>query len=423
MVKAKPKSKVQTERRGLYLGILLVCCGMMASSVGLSHNAYGVFYTPVSQALGVGRGAIAMHATLTGIVTGLCSPIAVRLLRRVHVRIIVAGGALLACSSYILMAFATDVWMFNLLGVLRGIGDSGIYGPIITMLLINWFKKGQGTIIGLTMSFSGIAGAILSPVLTAVILQYGYKTAYIGCAVFIAAVTLPGALLWLELQPEDAGVCPYGATGRGQGCADSGTPRLVNRLRYLSPVYLTLAAMAAFASTVSGLTAHLSGMAENIGAGATVGATMISFAMVGNILFKFLSGWLSDRIGTFSAFSVSLIVAFAGALTLFMGRTNTAVLMVGAFMFGAIYSVGAVGVAAGVRRIYGDHQYGDGYSVLAAVMCICPAIAMSIIGYLYDLTGGYSAAIGGCVLLSSASFVLWQAVRRMSEKENNWPDA
>lgn len=422
MVKAKPKSPVQTKESRLYFGILLVCCGMMASSVGLSHNAYGVFYTPVSQALGVGRGAVAMHATLTGIVTGLCSPIAVRLLRKVHVKFIVTGGVLLACTSYILMAFATKVWMFNLLGILRGIGDCGFYIPIITILIGNWIKKGQGTIIGLTMSFSGIAGAVLSPVLTAVILRYGYKTAYIGCAAFIAAVTLPGVLLWLELRPEDAGVCAYGASSE-QGCVSPDAPRLVNRLKVFSPVYLTLGVMAAFASTVSGLTAHLSGMAENIGAGAAVGAAMISSAMIGNILFKFASGWLSDRVGAFRAFSVSLIIALAGTVTLFAGKANTAILLAGAFMFGAIYSVGAVGVAAGVRKIYGDHQYGDGYSVLAAVMCICPAIAMSVIGYLYDLTGGYLAAVGGCVLLCGASFVLWQAVRRMSEKRNIWPDA
>ncbi|HWP80101.1 MAG TPA: MFS transporter [Candidatus Acidoferrum sp.] len=422
MVKAKPESGTKTSLRRRYIGIWLVCCGMMASSVGLSHNAYGVFYTPVSQALGVGRGAVAMHATLTGVVTGLCSPIAVRLLRRVHVKVLVAGGAMLACSSYILMAFATEVWMFNLLGVLRGIGDCGIYLPIITMLLGNWFKKGQGTIVGLTMSFSGIAGAILSPALTAIILRYGYQTAYFASAAFIAAVTLPGAMLWLELKPEDAGICPYGA-GTEQGCTAERPARLVNRLRVFSPVYLTLGVMAVFVSTVSGLTSHLSGMAENIGAGAAVGAAMISSAMVGNILFKFLSGWLSDRIGVFRAFSVSLVVAAAGSVTLYLGGTNTAVLLAGAFIFGAIYSVSAVGVAAGVRQIYGDNQYGDGYSVLAAVMCICPAIAMSAVGYLYDLTGGYSAAVGGCVALSAASFVLWQAVRRMSDKMNTWPDA
>ncbi len=422
MVKTKPKSPAQAKPRSLHWGILLVCCGMMASSVGLSHNAYGVFYTPVSGALGVGRGAIAMHATLTGIVTGLCSPIAVRLMRRVHVRFIVAGGVLFACSSYVLMAFATKLWMFNLLGILRGIGDCGFYIPIITILIGNWFKKGQGAIIGLTMSFSGIAGAILSPALTAIILRYGYKTAYIACAVFIAVVTLPGALLWLELTPKDAGVCAYGADAQ-QVQTKVTAPRLVNRLRYLSPVYLTLGLMAALASTVSGLTSHLSGMAENIGAGATVGAAMISSAMIGNILFKFLSGWLSDRIGAFRAFSVSLIVAIAGTATLLAGGKSTTILMAGAFMFGAIYSVGAVGVASGVRQVYGDHQYGDGYSVLSAVMCICPAISMLAVGYLYDLTGGYAVAIGGCVGLSAASFVLWQAVRRMSDKENTWPDA
>lgn len=36
--------------------VVLACCGMVGASVGLCVNAYGVFYTPLCEALGVGRG-------------------------------------------------------------------------------------------------------------------------------------------------------------------------------------------------------------------------------------------------------------------------------------------------------------------------------------------------------------------------------
>ncbi|MCF2653084.1 hypothetical protein [Anaeromassilibacillus senegalensis] len=35
---------------------VIACCGLAASSIGICTNAMGVFYTPVSEALGVGRG-------------------------------------------------------------------------------------------------------------------------------------------------------------------------------------------------------------------------------------------------------------------------------------------------------------------------------------------------------------------------------
>ena len=33
--------------------VLVVCCGLAASSIGISINSSGVFYTPVSESLGL----------------------------------------------------------------------------------------------------------------------------------------------------------------------------------------------------------------------------------------------------------------------------------------------------------------------------------------------------------------------------------
>ena len=35
--------------------VLIVCCGLAASSIGVSINSSGVFYTPVSTSLGIMR--------------------------------------------------------------------------------------------------------------------------------------------------------------------------------------------------------------------------------------------------------------------------------------------------------------------------------------------------------------------------------
>ena len=40
---------------------LAACCGIAASSIGMLTNSAGVFYSPVAAALGVGRGAFALH--------------------------------------------------------------------------------------------------------------------------------------------------------------------------------------------------------------------------------------------------------------------------------------------------------------------------------------------------------------------------
>ena len=49
--------------------VILLMCLMAASSVGLSTNCTGVFFTPVSIALGIKRGTLALYATISSITT------------------------------------------------------------------------------------------------------------------------------------------------------------------------------------------------------------------------------------------------------------------------------------------------------------------------------------------------------------------
>ena len=44
-----------------HLIVLIVCCGLAASSIGVCVNSAGVFYTPVSESLGIMRGTFSMQ--------------------------------------------------------------------------------------------------------------------------------------------------------------------------------------------------------------------------------------------------------------------------------------------------------------------------------------------------------------------------
>ena len=64
--------------------VMASCCLMATVSVGFFANAYGVLYTPLSELLGVGRGTVARHATIAGLITGLSGPLVNRLFRRIR---------------------------------------------------------------------------------------------------------------------------------------------------------------------------------------------------------------------------------------------------------------------------------------------------------------------------------------------------
>lgn len=405
------EEKEQKYRRHLF--ILLACCGMVAASVGLCVNAYGVFYTPICEELGVGRAAVTFHATISGILTGVLSPVVVKMTGRHSIRKITCFGVILSASSFILMAAAENLWVLNLCGVLRGVGNSCFYMPIVTVILGNWFKKKQGTIVGMVMAFSGVSGAILSPVLTAVISSYGYRRASVFGAIVIAVIALPLCGMTLELDPADIGTRPYGEVQIPEK-----TQRMhkVNHFSVASPVFLILAGMTFLCVFITGLTSHLSGYAESIGIGSSLGAAMISAVMLGNILSKFTSGVLADKIGVYKAFSIMFLITLGGCILLQLTHTS-GVLLIASFLFGAIYASSAVGLPSIVRHIYGDKQYGEAYSIIAMISVVAPSLSMVLIGWLYDVTGNYQIVMAVCTVFGMIALFLWIMAGRIAEKQ------
>ena len=83
------------------------------------------------------------------------------------------------------------------------------------------------------MSFSGIGGAILSPIFTLLIEAMGWREAYLIAAVIMAVLVLPWTLFVFKLHPEDIGWKPYGWSEEDerveqarieQHCEQSGVP-------------------------------------------------------------------------------------------------------------------------------------------------------------------------------------------------------
>ena len=81
--------------------------------------------------------------------------------------------------------------LFYILGILRGIGV-GIGGMVpITVIITNWFDEKHGLATSLALSFSGLAGAIFSPLLSSWIISYGWQMTYRLMASCILILVLP----------------------------------------------------------------------------------------------------------------------------------------------------------------------------------------------------------------------------------------
>lgn len=189
--------------------VFLMCC-LAASSIGLCTNAIGVFYTPVSKSLHVLKGTFAMHATLSTLITALTSLKMSKLIRKYNYKKILLIGVLLSSVSTWMMSYSRSVYLFYILGILRGIGV-GIGGMVpITVIITNWFDEKHGLATSLALSFSGLAGAIFSPLLSSWIISYGWQMTYRLMASCILILVLPVLIVPWKINPQEEGMLPYG---------------------------------------------------------------------------------------------------------------------------------------------------------------------------------------------------------------------
>ena len=74
--------------------IVAACSGLAMAAIGISINCAGIFFSSVSESLGVGRGAVSMTITLTNVITGLMGPfVASRLIGKVNIKLLTGAGA------------------------------------------------------------------------------------------------------------------------------------------------------------------------------------------------------------------------------------------------------------------------------------------------------------------------------------------
>lgn len=365
--------------------VFLMCC-LAASSIGLCTNAIGVFYTPVSQSLNVLKGTFALHATLSTLATALTSLKISKVIKKYSYKKVLFIGVMLSSGATWFMSYCTSVYPFYILGILRGIGV-GIYGMVpITVIITNWFDKKHGLATSLALSFSGLSGAIFSPLLSSWIIHYGWEMTYRFMAICILILVLPALIIPWNIDPHKEHLLPYGYKERKQAIHIQN-----NKVNLLTISFICMCLFTLLHTSITGISQHLSGIAVSIQLSATIGATLMSLAMIGNISTKLLIGLLSDLFTPVKAVIIMILTNCISLVLLFIGviHKETLLLYIGSFMFGSIYSVGAVGIPMLTRYFFGNKNYAKTYSVIGFLTNVGSASSLTLIGYLYDFTNSY----------------------------------
>ncbi len=392
------------------LEILLSCAGLAVCSLGLIINVNGVFFRPICEALDVGRGAISLTSTLTTLATGFASVYALKIVNRSGLKKILIISVLVTVLSTVGIAFSKSLMIIYLLSIIRGIASCFFNTPVVTMIIGNWFITGRGTYSGIVMAFSGLGGAVMSPVLSGIIEKYDYRISLLFSALMMILVCLP-ALFFLKVSPKEAGYRPYLKEEENE-IRKKQSYEIVFRKDSLD--FLLLMAVAFLCQATCSIAQHLSGYGESLGFGSSQGAFLISMAMIGNISGKFLVGFLSDRIGELKS-GLVLVSSFALGLILLFLHNGYLMLLIGSLLLGFSYAC-AVMLSNVTFAVYGNVQYGDAYGLLTLIINIGGALSVALVGYAYDFFHSYRliliSGIVMCIIVILCFIILERRLKK-----------
>lgn len=401
-----------------HLFVLLVCCGMAASSIGVCVNSAGVFYTTVSESLGIMRGTFTIHGTISLLATAVISLFVPVIMKRYSYKVVLILSVLVAGVSTILMAFSKSVLPFYLLGAIRGI-SSGLFAMVpITMIINKWFYKNHGLATSIVLSFSGIAGAVFSPIFSSCIQVFGWEKTYIIMGVAIIGFCIPAVIYPFSIDPKDSGLLAYGQTEKEDRTTNS-IVKKNSKFKFFTISFICFFIFAILHTAISGITQHLPGFAETLNYTTAVGATMLSAGMVGNILSKLVIGFISDRVGSVKATIIMIVTNIISIIILLTAPSSTA-LLIGSFLFGSVYSVGAVGFALLTKHFFGVENYSTVYPIISFATSFGSAFALALVGYIYDFTGSYIYAFLVAIGINFTNLILmYIVVNQYSLKKNS----
>lgn len=412
------------QKKGIHYAwwIVVGCCFMQACCLGLMMNSAGIFYTPVTEDLGIGLGPLALYVTVYFFVTTFTYPFVARILPKYNINIVLSVAVAICCIAMGLMSTYTEVWQWYLSGALYGIGGAFVFVVAATVLIENWFDKKRGLALGITQCCSGIGGAIFPIVGTMLINQVGWRSTYLILAVVAAVLVLPWTLFVFKYKPEDKGLKPYGFEEKknAEGVAVSAYPGVPARKALITVAFWALFLYGGVEALMSGYNTHLPGFSVSIGLGDMFGSQMLSLSMIGYVFATVIMGWLTDKIGVIIPSFITLLITALSLLGFAVLRDQMP-LAVCAFFFGTNSVIITISMATLVSEIFGKRDYAKILSYIRMSGCIA-AFGSSAIGFVYDATGRFDISFyaGVAIIAICAVLVLIAVSQKKKIRQTLW---
>jgi len=379
-------------KRSLFV-IILCAAVTLGISIGL-RQSLGLFLTPISLDLGLGREVFALGVGLMNLVWGLLAPFAGAVADRYGVGRVAAAGGLAYAGGLLVMTLSGDGSQLILGGLLIGVGLSGTGFTVVLGAVGRAAPpERRSQALGLTSVGGSIGQFAALPFSHVLIEELGWAVSLVAlAATALLMVALAAGLARSKLPQGEA--------------ANLGLAESLREARAHRGFWLLTAGFFVCGFHLAFVAVHLPAYLADAGMPSWLAAAALTLVGICNIVGTIACGWLGGRYPKKSVLSL-LYLARAAIFLLFLltPLSETSVLIFAATM--GLLWLGTVPLTSGVvAAIFGPAYMSMLFGIVFLSHQVGGFLGAWMAGWLYDRFASYDAMWWLSVALGLASAAL-----------------
>lgn len=200
------------QQRKFFPGWLVVASGfvIMATCYTIFVNCMSLFQPLIVSDLGISLAQYNISNAISTVVSVIGSLVIGHVADKVSGRVL--GSLTVIATSAVLasMSFVGELWQVYVLFAVSGCFAVASTRLLISLVTANWFTAKRGLAISIALSGSGFGGAILSPIVSSLIVSVGWRSAFLVLAAVCMVAALPITAYSFRTKPSEIGLKPLG---------------------------------------------------------------------------------------------------------------------------------------------------------------------------------------------------------------------
>jgi len=371
--------------------VIATICGLLVGAGPINVFTFGVFLKPITEDLGLSRGAFSTALTVHAAIAAIVLPIIGWLVDRYGARRIMIPGLFLyalATASYALIQASPLLLIFLIFALTGFVG--GVQSPIpYAAVIAQWFDRQRGLALGIGTAGVGL-GVVLMPQVAALLIDaVGWRLAYVGLAVAVLLVAFPPVAFFLH---EPTGFDARARRPRQPAVTAAAVPGVAAGEALRSWIFWGLA-IAFFLDVIAinGTLTHIVPLLTDRGVSRQLATAALSGTGFALILGRILSGWCLDRLWGPHVAIAFFVLPLIGIAILVSGAGGIAP-FVGAIACGLGIGAEIDLMAFFTSRYFGLRDYAKLYGTMFGIFALGVGIGPAVSGGSFDRFHSYTPA-------------------------------